>query len=61
MSLQDILEPYTYLVKNPGKDFRSQLIAAFDSWLHVPEAQRDIVSQVVAMLHTSSLLYLDFI
>jgi geranylgeranyl diphosphate synthase, type III len=60
MSLQDILEPYEYLVKNPGKDFRSQLIAAFDQWLQVPLDKRGIISQVIAMLHTSSLLYPEF-
>lgn len=53
----NLLEPYEYLIANPGKDLRSQLIAAFDLWIQVPSERRGVISNVIQMLHTSSLLY----
>lgn len=49
--------PYDYMDGIPGKDIRSQLIAAFNAWLNVPEASLKIITKVVGMLHTSSLLF----
>ncbi|KAJ3273001.1 geranylgeranyl pyrophosphate synthetase [Terramyces sp. JEL0728] len=54
-----LLAPYEYLVENPGKDFRSKLIAAFNLWLHVPPEKLDQIKEIVAMLHTASLLVDD--
>lgn len=51
--------PFDYLESHPGKDIRSQLIAAFNAWLDVPAASLEIITRVVAMLHTSSLLIDD--
>ncbi|KAK3360263.1 isoprenoid synthase domain-containing protein [Lasiosphaeria hispida] len=51
--------PYDYLNERPGKDFRSQLIKAFDAWLEVPEDSLEIITKVVGMLHTASLLVDD--
>ena len=48
--------PYEYLFGHPGKDIRSQLIAGFNAWLHVPQASLAIITRVVGMLHTASLL-----
>lgn len=48
--------PYEYLFGNPGKDIRSQLVAAFNAWLNVPTESLDIITKVVGMLHTASLL-----
>ncbi|KAK4921227.1 geranylgeranyl diphosphate synthase 1, partial [Elasticomyces elasticus] len=44
---------------HPGKDIRSQLIAAFNDWLKVPEESLKIITKVVGMLHTASLLVDD--
>ncbi|KAM4059001.1 polyprenyl synthetase domain-containing protein [Hirsutella rhossiliensis] len=44
---------------HPGKDFRRQLIAAFDAWLQVPPASLQIITKVIGMLHESSLLLDD--
>ena len=33
------------------------MIAAFNKWLQVPEDALVIITQVIEMLHTSSLLY----
>jgi geranylgeranyl diphosphate synthase type 3 len=51
-----LLEPFTYLLSNPGKDIRSQLIEAFNVWLRVPSEDLEVIRKVVEMLHTSSLL-----
>lgn len=49
--------PYDYLEAHPGKDIRSQCIAAFNLWLKVPEERLEVITRVVGMLHTASLLY----
>lgn len=54
-----VLEPFTYLLENPGKDIRSVLIRAFNDWLRVPEDLLQVVLQSVEMLHTASLLIDD--
>ncbi|EMD87782.1 hypothetical protein COCC4DRAFT_172887 [Bipolaris maydis ATCC 48331] len=54
-----LLGPYDYLYGHPGKDIRSQCIAAFNLWLKVPPERLDIITKVVGMLHTSSLLVDD--
>jgi len=54
-----LLGPYDYMYGHPGKDVRSQLIAAFNTWLNVPEESLAIITKVVGMLHTASLLVDD--
>lgn len=54
-----LLGPYDYLYGHPGKDIRSQLIAAFNKWLNVPAESLEIITKVVGMLHTASLLVDD--
>ncbi|KND91686.1 Geranylgeranyl pyrophosphate synthase [Tolypocladium ophioglossoides CBS 100239] len=54
-----IRAPFEYAISHPGKDFRAQLIAAFNAWLDVPPASLDVITKVVAMLHESSLLVDD--
>ncbi|KAL1842008.1 hypothetical protein VTJ49DRAFT_6174 [Mycothermus thermophilus] len=51
--------PYDYLNGNPGKDFRSALVRAFDAWLEVPPDSLEVITRVVSMLHTASLLVDD--
>nr|POE80829.1 geranylgeranyl pyrophosphate synthase [Quercus suber] len=51
--------PFDYIESHPGKDIRSQLIAAFNAWLQVPSASLAIITRVVGMLHTASLLVDD--
>jgi len=51
-----LLEPFHYLCAHPGKNIRSQLIEAFNHWLHVPQDKLDIIKDAIEMLHTSSLL-----
>lgn len=54
-----ILGPFDYLNSQRGKDFRSQLIAAFNTWLDVPPESLEVITKVVGMLHTASLLIDD--
>lgn len=51
--------PFEYVTSHPGKDFRAQVIAAFDAWLEVPRESLEIITTVVGMLHESSLLIDD--
>jgi geranylgeranyl diphosphate synthase type 3 len=54
-----LLGPYEYLFAQPGKDIRTQLIAAFNEWLEVPPESLEVITKVVGMLHTASLLVDD--
>ncbi|KAF7377699.1 hypothetical protein MSAN_00192900 [Mycena sanguinolenta] len=54
-----VLEPFSYITSNPGKDIRTQLMAAFNSWLNVPEAKLKVIAKVVSMLHNASLMIDD--
>ncbi|RQM07389.1 hypothetical protein DH86_00003119 [Scytalidium sp. 3C] len=54
-----LLGPYDYLFAQPGKDIRSQLIAAFNEWLDVPTESLQAITRVIGMLHTASLLVDD--
>ncbi|TVY80295.1 Geranylgeranyl pyrophosphate synthase [Lachnellula suecica] len=56
---QILMGPYEYLISQPGKEIRSQLIMAFNEWLEVPEESLEVIKNVVGMLHTASLLVDD--
>lgn len=51
--------PFDYVISHPGKDFRAQLIGAFNAWLDVPTESLTVITRVVGMLHESSLLVDD--
>lgn len=51
--------PYDYVTSQPGKDFRTQLVASFNSWLEVPQDSIEIITKVVGLLHNASLLVDD--
>jgi geranylgeranyl diphosphate synthase type 3 len=51
--------PYLYLHKIPGKDFRPQMIEAFNTVFKVPADKIQVISEVIEMLHTASLLIDD--
>ncbi|KAF7324779.1 hypothetical protein MKEN_00519700 [Mycena kentingensis (nom. inval.)] len=54
-----VLEPYTYITANPGKDFRTQLMASFNTWINVPDDKLRTIARVVSMLHNASLMIDD--
>lgn len=51
--------PFDYLNGTRGKEFRTQLINAFNGWLEVPADSLEVITRVVGMLHTASLLVDD--
>ncbi|KAI9009324.1 geranylgeranyl pyrophosphate synthase [Phycomyces nitens] len=54
-----LLEPFTYLCNNPGKDVRAKMIEAFDYWIQVPKDSLKVITRVIEMLHSASLLIDD--
>ncbi|ODQ63568.1 farnesyltranstransferase [Nadsonia fulvescens var. elongata DSM 6958] len=57
---EKILEgPYLYLKSHPGKDFRPQLVQAFNSVIGCAQEDLTVISHIVEMLHNASLLIDD--
>jgi geranylgeranyl diphosphate synthase, type III len=56
---EKILEPFRYLLQNPGKDVRGALIDCFQEWLGVPEEALATIKDIIATLHNASLLVDD--
>ncbi|OJA20136.1 hypothetical protein AZE42_09305 [Rhizopogon vesiculosus] len=54
-----LLEPYTYITANPGKEILSKLVNGFNLWLNVPEDKLAVINRVVSLLHNASLLVDD--
>ncbi|KAI1816637.1 isoprenoid synthase domain-containing protein [Poronia punctata] len=54
-----IRSPYDYVAAEPGKEFRTLLLQAFNVWLEIPQESLDIIADVIRMLHTASLLIDD--
>jgi geranylgeranyl diphosphate synthase type 3 len=54
-----VLEPFTYITANPGKEIRGKMIEAFNVWLGVPPGHLRTISRIVSMLHHASLLIDD--
>lgn len=57
--LKILLGPYDYLTQLPGKDIRTKMIRSFNTILKVDPRNLSIVSEIIAMLHTASLLVDD--
>jgi geranylgeranyl diphosphate synthase type 3 len=51
-----LLEPFTYITANPGKEIRGKMIEAFNEWLRVPTEKLSVIARVINMLHSASLL-----
>jgi len=57
---ESVLEPWYYLCDGPsGKEMRSTLIDCFQEWLRIPEDKICVIKDIIASLHTSSLLIDD--
>lgn len=57
LQTKSLLEPFNYLLKQPGKNIRSHLIDAFNQWIKVPDDKLERIRRVVDMLHCASLMY----
>ena len=58
---QAVLEPFTYVTSNKGKEIRARIIDAFNAWLQVPTEKLETIGRIVSMLHSASLLYVLFL
>lgn len=57
---ESILEPWYYLRDGPsGKELRSLLIDCFQEWLKISDEKLTLIKEIIASLHTSSLLIDD--
>ena len=54
-----ISKPYNHILLKPGKNFRLNLIVQINRVMNLPKDQLAIVSQIVELLHNSSLLIDD--
>ena len=54
-----LLEPYHYLLSNPGKEVRTTLILAFEDWIPLPKNKRVEIVEIIKMLHSASLMIDD--
>ncbi|KAL4901498.1 hypothetical protein BDW74DRAFT_170190 [Aspergillus multicolor] len=57
--VQIIRRPLDYLLAQPGKQVRTQLILSFNEWFKVPQEKLQVIIDVVELLHTASLLIDD--
>ncbi|KAF8147638.1 isoprenoid synthase domain-containing protein [Mycena galopus ATCC 62051] len=51
-----VSEPFSYIISNPEKDIRTQLLAMLNLWLNVPGQKIQKIAKSVAMLHNASLM-----
>ncbi|XP_066253665.1 terpene synthase [Euwallacea similis] len=56
---EQLLEPFNYMLQVPGKNIRAKLARAFNLWLQIPEEKLTIITDIVQILHNSSLLLDD--
>jgi geranylgeranyl diphosphate synthase type 3 len=56
---ENLLEPWKYILNVPGKNIREKMIAAWNKWLKLDDEKVQKITEVVKMLHTSSLLIDD--
>lgn len=55
----EVLQPWRYLMRTPGKNVRSMLIDGFNSFLEVDKPTLTLLKQITGYLHSSSLLIDD--
>ncbi|KAJ6598553.1 hypothetical protein B0H10DRAFT_2085742 [Mycena sp. CBHHK59/15] len=53
---QAVLQPFTHVTSNPGKEILDRLIEAFNIWMNVPMDEKAAISKVVNMEHNASLI-----
>ncbi|KAK6997319.1 isoprenoid synthase domain-containing protein [Favolaschia claudopus] len=54
-----VLEPFSYITTNSGKNLRTQLMTAFNGWINVPQDKLTHIAKVVSLLHNASLMIDD--
>uniref|UniRef100_A0A182Y818 Geranylgeranyl pyrophosphate synthase n=1 Tax=Anopheles stephensi TaxID=30069 RepID=A0A182Y818_ANOST len=56
---EKLLQPLNYIEQIPGKQVRMKLALAINHWLSIPMDKLAAISEIVQMLHNSSLLIDD--
>jgi len=54
-----LLEPYSHILRQSGKNIRKKLIHGFNEWMNVEESKISAIEEIVNMLHNASLLIDD--
>ncbi|CAE7033976.1 hypothetical protein CFE70_004922 [Pyrenophora teres f. teres 0-1] len=54
-----IKNPFEYIASQPGKEFRTRVLEAFNEWLQISDESLKVIANVVRTLHTASLLIDD--
>lgn len=54
-----LLAPFSYITKTPGKQLRRNLAAALNVWLGVDENSLEVIVSAIEMLHNASLMIDD--
>ncbi|KAJ7637385.1 farnesyltranstransferase [Mycena polygramma] len=57
--LDGILSPFTYTASQPGHGMRGRLLSSLNLWINVPEAEMEVITTIVGMLHNASLMLDD--
>jgi len=56
---QILLQPFNYIMREPGKNIRKKLAQAFNYWMKIPDEKLKSISEIITMLHNASLLVDD--
>ncbi|KAF7278114.1 geranylgeranyl pyrophosphate synthase quemao isoform X1 [Rhynchophorus ferrugineus] len=56
---EKLLEPFAYILQVPGKNIRAKLAGALNLWFKIPEEKLTLITDIVQILHNSSLLLDD--
>lgn len=54
-----LLEPYSHIVRQSGKNVRQKLIQGFNLWMKVDSDKISAIEEIINMLHNASLLLDD--
>ncbi|EFN87417.1 geranylgeranyl pyrophosphate synthase [Harpegnathos saltator] len=54
-----LLEPMSYMLRTPGKAYRTTLAKAVNYWLRIPNDKLEDIIEIVNILHTSSIILDD--
>ena len=54
-----LLEPYSHIVSQSGKNIRQKLIHGFNRWMNVSQDKIAAIEEIINMLHNASLLIDD--
>lgn len=54
-----LLDPCDYIRSMPSKNVRGSLVAALNTWLHIPRKSQQLIEEIIQLLHDASLILDD--